>query len=341
MFIEWPWFFSCMVLATAAIVILFCGIKMTRLSALLAQMTGWGQALVGAVFLGGLTSLSGLVTSLTAAYHGHASLAISNALGGIAAQTIFLGIADLTYRKANLEHAAASESNLVHCVLLILLLLVPLMAISSPEWVLSWISPFSFIIIAVYIFGIRMVSKAYAFPMWKPRSSDQTTKEHEKKLPEDGEKVSIICLKLLVFGVIISFAGWAVGKAGISLSSHLNIQESLTGGVVTAIITSLPELVIAVAAVRQGALNLALGNIIGGNCFDMLFIAFSDMLYLKGSIYSAIKNTDIFWIALNILLISIILLGLLRREKHGIANIGFENFLIILIYPLSIWFVFF
>ena len=53
--------------------------------------------------------------------------------------------------------------------------------------------------------------------------------------------------------------------------------------------------------------------------------------------YQAMGKQDLFWIALNILIVSILLLGLLRREKYGIANIGFESFLIILIYPLSIY----
>ncbi|MEO1185501.1 MAG: hypothetical protein AAFX46_12785, partial [Cyanobacteria bacterium J06636_27] len=78
----------------AAIVIGLVGTKMCKVADQLADATGWGEAVVGAVFLGGSTSLSGIVTSVTAAYGGHAELAVSNAVGGIAAQTAFLAIAD-------------------------------------------------------------------------------------------------------------------------------------------------------------------------------------------------------------------------------------------------------
>jgi len=106
----------------------------------------------------------------------------------------------------------------------------------------------------------------------------------------------------------------------------------VVGELFTAISTSLPELVTSIAAVRQGALTLAVGDIIGGNSFDVLFIAFADMAYRQGSIYHALTQSQSFIIALTILMTGILLLGLLRREKHGIGNIGFESFSILLLY---------
>lgn len=105
-----------------------------------------------------------------------------------------------------------------------------------------------------------------------------------------------------------------------------------TGLTETVISTSLPELVTAIAAVRRGALTLAVGDIIGGNSFDVLFLAFSDVAYRAGSIYHAITDREIFVVSLTILLTGILLLGLLRREKYGVGHIGFESFLILLLY---------
>ena len=90
----------------------------------------------------------------------------------------------------------------------------------------------------------------------------------------------------------------------------------MIGGLFTAVATSLPELVTSVAAVRQGALTLAVGGVIGGNAFDVLFVAFSDVAYRGGSIYHAITSQQIFVIALTLLLTGILLLGLLRRKKE-------------------------
>ena len=72
---------------------------MTRVADRLADVTGLGEAVFGAVLLGGSTSLPGIITSVTTAFEGYAELSISNAIGGIAAQTTFLAIADAVYPK--------------------------------------------------------------------------------------------------------------------------------------------------------------------------------------------------------------------------------------------------
>ncbi|MGR3586693.1 MAG: sodium:calcium antiporter, partial [Pseudooceanicola nanhaiensis] len=81
--------------AGAGVVICGCGIMMTGIADKIADRTGLGEAIVGAVILGAATSLSGTVVSVTAALDGRASLAFSNSIGGIAAQTAFLALADL------------------------------------------------------------------------------------------------------------------------------------------------------------------------------------------------------------------------------------------------------
>jgi cation:H+ antiporter len=77
----------------------------------------------------------------------------------------------------------------------------------------------------------------------------------------------------------------------------------------------------------MGALTLAVGGIIGGNTFDVLFIVFSDIVYRKGSIYHAMDAQSLFLIGMTLLLTSVLLMGLIRREKRGAGNIGFEGVL--------------
>ena len=95
---------------------------LTRRAEEIAKITGLGDLLTGAILIGAVTSLSGSIMSVSATWNGDASLAVSNAVGGIAVQTTFLAIADMTYRRANLEHAAASEPNLLQGVVLVGLL---------------------------------------------------------------------------------------------------------------------------------------------------------------------------------------------------------------------------
>lgn len=288
---AWSLMPSIGIFIAAGIVIGIGGVLLTIRAERLAQVTGLGQLLTGAVLIGSVTSLSGLVTSVTAAYAGHASLAVSNSLGGIAAQTMFLAVADMVYRKVNLEHAAASEENLLTGALLVVLLALPLLAMGQPQLAVFNIHPVSFLLVAGYLFGLRLIGQARERPMWQPRMTPQT---------ERVEKPRKVRSRKGIVALWSSFAALAALVAG--------------------------------AAVRRGALALAVGDILGGNAFDVLFLSAADVAYRGGSIYAAIAAVDIYWVALSILLTGVLLLGLLRREKHGFGNIGFESTLVLVLY---------
>lgn len=304
---------------------------MAKISVRLADRTGLGEAVMGAVFLGGSTSLSGIVTSVTAAAGGHAELAVSNAVGGIAAQTAFLAIADIFYQKANLEHAAASVTNLVQGTLLMTLLSIPLIAMSGPQVVVWGIHPATIVLIVAYLFGLRLVSRSQKAQMWTPRRTAETAFEQPGS-ERANSSLTKLWLKFILYAATVAIAGYGIARSGVSIAAQTGFSESVVGGLFTAVSTSLPELVTTVAAVRQGALTLGVSGVIGGNCFDLLLLAFSDIAYRQGSIYTAIANRQIFVMALTALMTGILLLGLLEREKYGVGNIGFESVLILLIY---------
>ncbi|MGF1479251.1 MAG: sodium:calcium antiporter [Cyanophyceae cyanobacterium] len=315
----------------AAVVVAVAGTRLAAVANRLAAVTGLGEAVVGALFLGGSTSLPGIVTSIVAATNGHPDLAVSNALGGIAAQTAFLGIADVVYRRANLEHAAASLATIVQGTMLIALLAMPLMAMAAPAVALLDVHPASVLIPLGYIFGLRLSSDVRDFPMWKPQYTKETAVEEDED-NGSGDKLAKLGPIFGVLAVVIGGAGYLIAQTGIKIANQTGFSETFVGGLFTAISTSLPELVTSVAAVKQGALTLAVSGIIGGNTFDVLLISLSDLAYRQGSIYQALTQQQIFVVSLTILMTGILLLGLLRREKYGIGKIGFESFLILVLY---------
>jgi cation:H+ antiporter len=127
-------------------------------------------------------------------------------------------------------------------------------------------------------------------------------------------------------------AGCVIARSAGALIDRLELSSSLVGALVTAVITSMPELVTTLAAVRRGALQLAVGGIIGGNTFDVLFLTLSDIGYRDGSIYHAIGRADLFWVTVGLAMTAVLLLGLILRERRGPANIGLESLLILTIY---------
>ena len=287
--------------------------------------TGLGEALIGGVLLGAATSLSGTIVSLTSALDGRASLAFANSIGGIAAQTVFLAVGDLIYRRANLEHASAELTNLFQGGLLVLLLAIPFLASTTPELTVVGMHPLSLVIPVLYVFGLIATRWVKENPMWEPVETDATRFDAPDDDSEPGKSPARLLLVFLAMAVVLSVAGWAIARCGAILSDRIGLSETLVGALMTAVITSLPELVTTLSAVRRGALQLAVGGIIGGNTFDTLFLTISDAGYREGSIYHAIGSSDLFWNAVALVMTAILLLGLLLRQKEGTARIGFES----------------
>lgn len=326
---------SLLALVSAAALIAFFGVRLSALADRFADRTGLGEAVIGALVLGGLTSLPGITATVSLALDERAALAVSSALGGIAAQTMFLALADLAYRRANLEHAAASLPNIIFGALLITLLSLLLLAFDTPELRIGHLHPVSLALPIAYIGGLRWVGQARDRPMWQPRMTHQTRTDAPSSAALNEHLGALTC-KLLATASIVGFGGWLVGQTAPSLAQTWGFSESLMGATVVAIITSLPELVTSLAAVRQGALTLAVGGILGGNAFDTLFVAVADLAYLPGPITAATTANEGQLAAVSAIMTGVVLMGLIHRERQGPANVGIETILIAAVYAAAI-----
>ena len=321
--------------AAAALVVTLVSIRATHLADTIADRTGFGEAMVGAVVLGAATSLSGVVVSVTVAMQGDASFAVSNAVGGIAAQTVFLAFGDMIYRRANLEHAAAEPASLFQAVMLMILLSLPLCAFAGPEVAFLGIHPVSVVMFLVYLAGLKAAAQVAEQPMWRPVQTPETRDEADDET-DDRRPLPVI---LGVFGglvVLMALSGYAISQLGQVFVPRFGLASGLVGSLLTAVVTSLPELVTTLTAIRHGALQLAVGGLIGGNTFDTLFLVASDAAYREGSIYHAAGVTDLYWLGTGLLMTAILLAGLLMRQKDGPGGIGVESVALVAVYAVAV-----
>ena len=325
---PWPLSLSFSVLAAAAVVILLAGTRLTRVADSLAERTGLGDAIGGALLLGAVTSLPGIVTTITSSLGGDPGFGLANPIGGVAVQTVWLAIADLVYRRANLEHAAASLENLLQAVILMALLAVPVVAYATPGLRWGWIHPMTLLIPAAYGYGLHLLRGMQKRPMWEAVRTSATEKQEEQP-PASDQPLPRLWLSLGALGLVVGVAGWAIGRAGLGVVAGTGVPSGLFGFTVTTAITSLPELVVLITAVRMGALTLGVGNIIGGNTFDALMIAVADLAYLEGPVYRDAGDQSLVLLGGTALMIAVLAGGLVVRDRRGI---GFEGLVIPLIY---------
>ncbi|SLN22752.1 putative calcium/sodium:proton antiporter [Roseivivax jejudonensis] len=329
-----PILFAVFGLAGAAVVL--ASIRATALADVIADRTKLGEAMAGGLVLGAATSLAGVVVSVDAALSGDASYAFSNAVGGIAAQTLFLAIADLLHKRANLEHAAAEPANLFQAVMLIILLSLPLCALSGPDVAYFGVHPVSIAMFVAYLAGVQLSSSVKENPMWRPVRTSDTRRDQPEDDDEPDRSVKGPALQFVGLVAIMGAGGWVISQAGGQFIERFSLSSSLVGSLITAVVTSLPEFVTTLVAVRRGALQLAVGGIIGGNTFDTLFLVAGDIAYRDGSIFHAVEGNDVYWLGTGLLMTAVLLAGLILRQREGPGRIGIESVLMMGIYATAL-----
>lgn len=316
------------VVATATV--LFVGPRLARLVEAIAERLDLGQVLVGAVLLGVVTSLPGLVLTIVAAARGDAELATANALGGVAAQTLFLAIADLAYRRGTLSKRVPTREVAFQMAMLFVLLAFVMVGLgTSGTMIAGRVHPVSIALIAAYIGGLALSRQLVptAGRSATPPADDRRDIEGGRggqrgKLgeledspvvrAEQSRTWSQLWFRFGVTAACLAAAGFALAWSGARIAESTALSATSVGIVLTAVATSTPELVTAVAAARRGAIGLAAGDIIGGNAFDTLFIAAADVAH-PGSLFAQASPLAVAVVGWVVLLNGILLVGLMRQ----------------------------
>lgn len=268
--------------AACVAIIAVAGSSLVRYGDALAALLGMSRSWVGMILMATVTSLPELVTGLSAVTVASTpDIAIGDALGSILFNLTLLALAELVYRDGGL-YAAANKSHVLTAAACILMLSVVLVAIGArqvaPNWSLGHVSVFSLTLMVVYGLVMRALYNA------------------ERRRPPKAAPISEgMPLRRALGGyalaaLFIVVAGIWLPLVGVQLARMMGWSDSFVGTLFVAFATSMPELVTTLASLRIGAVDLALGNILGSNLFDLLIVALDDVAYLKGPIFRDLSS---------------------------------------------------
>lgn len=214
--------------------------------------------IVGLTIVAMGTSLPELAVSVTAALEGNNEIAVSNVVGSnIFNLLIVCGVCTLFAPIAISKSTLKADFPLsIVCAILVLAMGLVGMEIGRVEGMAL------LLIFIVYLVAlVRQAMKARA---------DNTVKEDEDK----GKNIPVwLCIVYIVGGIAaIKFGGDFVVDGASTVAGKLGMSQTLVGLTVVAVGTSLPELVTSIVAGRKGEVDMALGNVIGSNIFNALFI---------------------------------------------------------------------
>ncbi|RKN39603.1 sodium:calcium antiporter [Micromonospora endolithica] len=331
--LPWPPALSIAVFALAGALTVVGSIRLVTLGDTLADRTGWGEAFFGAVFFGLATSLSGIVMTAVTAASAQPELGYSNAVGGIAAQTTAVAVADAFHRRANLEHVAASLSNVLFGVLLIALLALALLGSFAPAGTVAGLHPVSVAMVACYLGGLHLIRRSGVSPLWEAVATTETLPD----VPHahgglDRRSPAWLWSRFAAVGLVVAAGGWLIALAAESLVATTGLRSGFVGAILMGAVNALPETVTAVAAVRRGAPTLAIAAVLGGNGLDALNLVVADVAHRGGSIYHVAGREELFVTTSALFMTAILLGGLLVRQACGWGRLGFEGVLLLASY---------
>lgn len=123
-----------------------------------------------------------------------------------------------------------------------------------PDVSLWGIHPVTPILLGLYIYGIHLVRGARLYPMWKP----SVTRETREDTPDEISAMPSLprlCITFLLLLIGLGFAGWVLAPTANNMAVKTGLSQDGGRGLLTAVSTSIPELVTSIAAARRGSLD--------------------------------------------------------------------------------------
>ena len=346
----------------AALLIVLSGLKLGDYGDALGERTGIGGGIIGLIFLALVTSLPDLTVSISAALTASfaamenpaaaqqllqqgADLGAGNLIGSNLFNLLIFAIIDLAQGKDALlyrlsrKHILSAVASLFMAGLLIFgfavnqlgerVLLIPVLGTG----VYMLLIPIS------YIWLLRLIGRLEKSDHGLDgKDFIEIPVNTKKELLTMGKKT--FYTRLVLLSLIIVLSGVWLSHIGDKMASPVSdggfgLSASLVGTVFLAIATSLPEMVVSIAAIRIGAIDMSAGNILGSNIFNIAGLFLVDCALRGRSLLDIISPSLLVTMIMVILMTSIVIIGLVVRSRRCIGLLGIDTSLLILLYILG------
>ncbi len=337
--------------AVMSVVIIGAGVLLAKSGDRIADVTGLGGLLIGMVLVAAATSLPEIAVAVSAVVtEDSPDLAIGNLFGSNMANMALLAVVDLAYR-GRVWHRVGSGHARTAAVAIALTAVATLAVMRPFELAIGWVGIESFVIFIGFLSLIAWThrSSTPAVPTGEVSHGRITHEEAEHEHLSGSEVTSrraiihAIRWDLAKFGVaalVILLAAPVLVDAADGIAVEAQLGESFVGASFLAFSTSLPELATAVAAVRIGAFDLAVGSLLGSNAFNMAIILFVDLFYTEGPILAAVDPVQAFVGVSAILLMAIVVAGIIHGAKTRASRLEPGSGMTLVAYVVLMYMIF-
>lgn len=321
------------------------GVGLSKTTDALDARLGLGEEIGGVVLLAVAGSLPELAITVSAAAQGNLGLAAGNLIGGIAVQTMVLVLCDIAVGPSRpLTFLVGALTPVLEALLVVLVVSGVLMgALLSPAIAIGGVvSPASLAIAVFWLAGVYTIDRVRKDPRWSvSMPGGSPGRRHRRQPPGDrphpyaSASTMRVALIFLSACAVTLVAGVGLELSGSTLADRAGVNGVVFGATVLATVTALPEISSGIAAVRLGDNALAIGDIFGGNAFQVCLFLLADLIAGAPVLPTAGKLNG--WLAsLGVALTAIYATGVIARPSRCRARLGPDSLLAIVVFGIGI-----
>jgi len=331
--LVWLKFVACLV------IVLFAGTKLARYGDIIAEKTGLGGAWIGILLMATATSLPELFTGISAVtLVGVPDLALGDAFGSNLFNLVIIALLDILHRRGPLLTRVGTGQTLIGGLAILLIALATLSIFVSTNisgLALGWVSIFTPFLVLLYLFSMRKVFHHERSQQGQPVEERETPRYEEISLPRAYTYYSIAALFVIAGAVWLAFVGEEITET-------TGWGYTFVGSLFLAAVTSAPEVVVSITALRLGAADMAVANMLGSNMFNMgIVLVGDDLFYRAGPLFADVSINHVFSGLIAILMTSVIIVGLSSPSRRKtFPGVSWYAIALIVLYLLGFYVLF-
>jgi cation:H+ antiporter len=315
----------------SAAVVVFAANKLAEYGDVIAVRTKLGGVFVGTILLAGATSLPELIASISAFREGFPNLAAGNFFGSNMVNVVLIALVDLINFQVPLLRRVAVNHALTAALTTVLMLVAVIAILGHVDMAIGWVGVDSLLLIILYFGGVWLIQRE-----GKAQVATPITVEPGPEFPSLRRGLIGFGITAVVLVLVVPF----LVSASSGIAAITGLGTGFIGTALLSIVTSLPELIAALAAMRMNAFDMAVGNLFGSSVFNMLALGLADFFYTDGRFLEAIDENFVLVGLLGLLLTNMALVGNLARVERKFLFIEIDAIAIIVVYILGMYLLF-
>ena len=321
--------------ALCAIIIFLAGKRLSYYGDLLAELSGFGKAWIGLILMAAVTSLPELMVGISSAgILQSADLATGDILGSCAFNLGILSLMDLFTPPDKPLFTQISKSHVLAAGFgIILMSLVGLNLFMEVDYQLtSFVGLTSFSFLIVYLIAVKTI-----FSYQQEHSTSATTES------ETHTTLSLkqVILRYSLFAGIIIITALALPYFAERIAEQTGLGKSFVGTLFLAVSTSLPEIAVSMAAIRAGSTDMAVGNLLGSNLFNVVILFLDDLFYTIGHLLKDASEMNLLSVFFVSMMTGVSIVGFVFPSKEKKIILAWDTFTIFSLYLVNIVLLYF